>query len=230
MSDTAPDSSAPVGAMATTDADNSVNVAGALEALLLLTAEPVTEFELAQAVGVPESVVAETLDELVAFYQETGRGFELRQVGGGWRYYTREEYGELIATYVLEGQQSKLSQAALETLAVVAYTQPISRARVSAVRGVNVDGVMRTLLARGLIEEVGHDHESGAVLFATTSYFLERMGLKTLDELPPLAPQLPEVEELEAELGALAEAAAGSPQSDSETVEAPQDIAEEPPQ
>ena len=230
MSDTAPDSSAPVGAMATTDAGNSVNVAGALEALLLLTAEPVTEFELAQAVGVPESVVAETLDELVAFYQETGRGFELRQVGGGWRYYTREEYGDLIATYVLEGQQSKLSQAALETLAVVAYTQPISRARVSAVRGVNVDGVMRTLLARGLIEEVGHDHESGAVLFATTSYFLERMGLKTLDELPPLAPQLPEVEELEAELGALAEAAASSPQSDSETVEAPPDTAEEPPQ
>jgi segregation and condensation protein B len=230
MSDPDPDLSAALGAMATTDADNSVNVAGALEALLLLTAEPVTEFELAQAVGVPESVVAETLDELVAFYQETGRGFELRQVGGGWRYYTREEYGDLIATYVLEGQQSKLSQAALETLAVVAYTQPISRARVSAVRGVNVDGVMRTLLARGLIEEVGHDHESGAVLFATTSYFLERMGLKTLDELPPLAPQLPEVEELEAELGALAEAAAGSPQPDSETVEAPPDNAQELPQ
>jgi segregation and condensation protein B len=163
----------------------------------------------------------------VAFYDETGRGFELRQVGGGWRYYTREEYADLITTYVLEGQQSKLSQAALETLAVVAYTQPISRARVSAVRGVNVDGVMRTLLARGLIEEVGHDHESGAVLFATTSYFLERMGLQTLDELPPLAPQLPEVEELEAELGQLAEAAAGSPQSD--VVEAPPD-AQEPPQ
>jgi segregation and condensation protein B len=221
--------------MAATDADNSVNVAGvnvagALEALLLLTAELVTEFELAQAVGVPESVVAETLAELVAFYEETGRGFELRQVGGGWRYYTREEYADLIATYVLEGQQSKLSQAALETLAVVAYTQPISRARVSAVRGVNVDGVMRTLLARGLIEEVGHDHESGAVLFATTSYFLERMGLQTLDELPPLAPQLPEVEELEAELGQLAEAAAASAQPDAQIVAAPRDAAQEPPQ
>ena len=187
--------------------DKSANVSGALEALLLLAAEPVTEFELAQAVGAPESVVAETLAELVAFYEETGRGFELRQVGGGWRYYTRDEYADLITNYVLEGQQSKLSQAALETLAVVAYTQPISRARVSAVRGVNVDGVMRTLLARGLIEEAGHDHESGAVLFATTSYFLERMGLKSLDELPPLAPQLPEVEELEAELGQLAGAA-----------------------
>ncbi len=178
-----------------------------LEALLLLAAEPVTEFELAQAVGVPESIVSETLAELVAFYDETGRGFELRQVGGGWRYYTREEYADLITRYVVEGQQSKLSQAALETLAVVAYTQPISRGRVSAVRGVNVDGVMRTLLARGLIEEAGHDPESGALLFATTSYFLERMGLKSLDDLPPLAPQLPEVEELEAELGQLAEAA-----------------------
>ena len=154
------------------DADNSGSVAGALEALLLLTAEPVTEFELAQAVGVPESVIAETLAELEAFYTETGRGFELRQVGGGWRYYTREEYADLITRYVMEGQTSKLSQAALETLAVVAYTQPISRARVSAVRGVNVDGVIRTLLSRGLIEEVGHDQESGAVLFATTSYFL----------------------------------------------------------
>jgi segregation and condensation protein B len=198
--------------MATTDADNSANVAGALEALLLLAADPVTEFELAQAVGVPESVVAETLVELVAFYEETGRGFELRQVAGGWRYYTREEHADLIIRYVTEGQQSKLSQAALETLAVVAYTQPISRGRVSAVRGVNVDGVMRTLLARGLIEEAGHDPESGALLFATTNYFLERMGLQSLDDLPPLAPQLPEVEELEAELGQLAEAAARHPE------------------
>ena len=204
MSDQFEDLSASVQAMTGGDTDNSVNVAGALEALLLLTAEPVTEFELAQAVGAPESVVADTLTELVAFYEETGRGFELRQVGGGWRYYTRDEYADLITRYVVEGQPSKLSQAALETLAVVAYTQPISRARVSAVRGVNVDGVMRTLLARGLIEEAGHDPESGAVLFATTSYFLERMGLKTLEDLPPLAPQLPEVEELEAELGQLA--------------------------
>jgi segregation and condensation protein B len=209
------------------ESDSSVNVAGALEALLLLAAEPVTEFELAQAVGVPESVVAETLTELVAFYSETGRGFELREVGGGWRYYTREEYADLITQYILDGQQSKLSQAALETLAVVAYTQPISRSRVSAVRGVNVDGVMRTLLARGLIEEAGHDRESGAVLFATTSYFLERMGMKTLDDLPPLAPQLPEVDELEAELGQLAEAAARSART--EPGERAQDPIPEPP-
>jgi segregation and condensation protein B len=217
-------------AIAGGDADNSVNVAGALEALLLLAAEPVTEFELAQAVGVPESEVAETLTELVAFYTETGRGFELRQVGGGWRYYTREEYADLITRSVVEGQQSRLSQAALETLAVVAYTQPISRARVSAVRGVNVDGVMRTLLARGLIEEAGHDPESGAVLFTTTSYFLERMGLNTLDDLPPLAPQLPEVEELEAELGQLAGTVAGSAHIDPGPAESAAESVQQPPQ
>jgi segregation and condensation protein B len=217
-------------AIAGGDADNSVNVAGALEALLLLAAEPVTEFELAQAVGVPESEVAETLTELVAFYTETGRGFELRQVAGGWRYYTREEYADLITRSVVEGQQSRLSQAALETLAVVAYTQPISRARVSAVRGVNVDGVMRTLLARGLIEEAGHDPESGAVLFTTTSYFLERMGLKTLEDLPPLAPQLPEVEELEAELGQLAGTVRGSGHIDPGPAEPATEPVQQPPQ
>jgi segregation and condensation protein B len=217
-------------AIAGGDADNSVNVAGALEALLLLAAEPVTEFELAQAVGVPESEVAETLTELVAFYTETGRGFELRQVGGGWRYYTREEYADLITRSVVEGQQSRLSQAALETLAVVAYTQPISRARVSAVRGVNVDGVMRTLVARGLIEEAGHDPESGAVLFTTTSYFLERMGLKTLEDLPPLAPQLPEVEELEAELGQLAGNVRGAGHIDPGPAEPATEPVQQPPQ
>jgi segregation and condensation protein B len=212
MSNDYPDLSESSSVIGQLESDNSANVAGPLEALLLLAAEPVTEFELAQAVGAPESVVSETLAELVAFYEETGRGFELRQVAGGWRYYTREEHADLITRYVTEGQQSKLSQAALETLAVVAYTQPISRGRVSAVRGVNVDGVMRTLLARGLLEEAGHDPESGALLFATTSYFLERMGLQSLDDLPPLAPQLPEVEELEAELGQLAEAVARQPE------------------
>jgi segregation and condensation protein B len=230
MSDHPEDFSASEQATAGGAADHSVNVAGAVEALLLLAAEPVTEFELAQAVGVPESVVAETLTELVAFYTETGRGFELRQVAGGWRYYTREEYADLITRSVVEGQQSRLSQAALETLAVVAYTQPISRARVSAVRGVNVDGVMRTLLARGLIEEAGHDAESGAVLFTTTSYFLERMGLRTLEDLPPLAPQLPEVEELEAELGQLAGTVAGSGHVDSGPAEQDSEPVQQPPQ
>jgi segregation and condensation protein B len=230
MSDHNPDLSEASSVIGQLDSDKSVNVAGALEALLLLAAEPVTEFELAQAVGVPESVVAETLTELVAFYTETGRGFELRQVGGGWRYYTREDYADLIIRSVVEGQQSRLSQAALETLAVVAYTQPISRARVSAVRGVNVDGVMRTLVARGLIEEAGHDPESGAVLFTTTSYFLERMGLKTLEDLPPLAPQLPEVEELEAELGQLAGNVRGAGHIDPGPAEPATEPVQQPPQ
>ena len=203
-----PELSASDVAMTTTQADKSegvVDVGGSVEALLLLAVEPMSATELAQAVGVPEAMVAETLAELVAFYDETGRGFELRELGGGWRYYTREEHADLVSRYVLEGQQAKLSQAALETLAVIAYSQPISRGRVSAVRGVNVDGVIRTLLARGLIEEAGHDRDSGAVVFATTSYFCERMGLRSLDELPALAPHLPAVEDLEAELGQLAE-------------------------
>jgi segregation and condensation protein B len=176
------------------------DISAALEALLLLAEEPLTEDALAEAVDVPRPVIEESLAELVAFYDETGRGFELRQLGGGWRYYTREEHADLIARYVVEPQQSRLSQAALETLAVVAYLQPISRARISAIRGVNIDGVIRTLLARGLITEAGHDAESGAVVFATTTYFLERMGLRNLDELPELAPHLPEASELEAEL------------------------------
>ncbi len=185
-------------------------VSGAVEALLMIAAEPIGTTELAQAVRVPEGRIIDTLARLVAFYDETGRGFELREVGGGWRYYTREEHAELIGAYVLEGQQARLSQAALETLAVIAYHQPISRGRIAAVRGVNVDGVVRTLLARGLIAESGHDHESGAVVFATTTYFLERMGLSGLDELPPLAPHLPEVSELEAELSQLSDVSAGT--------------------
>ena len=193
---------------------------GALEALLLLAAEPMSATDLAQAVEVPEAEVTAALVELAAFYDETGRGFELRELGGGWRYYTREAYADLVAAYVLDGQPSKLSPAALETLAVIAYQQPLSRGRVSAVRGVNVDGVIRTLLARGLIEEAGHDAESGAALFATTSYFLERRGLRSLDELPPLAPHLPAVEDLEAELGQLADLApAPGPAADLEPSE-----------
>ncbi len=188
-----------------TETLNPEDVGGAVEALLLMAVEPMTVIDLAQVIGVPESVVVESLDELAAFYDETGRGFELRQLGGGWRYYTREVHAELISRHVLEGQQAKLSQAALETLAVIAYSQPISRGRVSAVRGVNVDGVIRTLLARGLIEEAGHDRDSGAVVFATTTYFLERLGLQSLHDLPALAPHLPEVEELEAELSELAQ-------------------------
>ena len=185
------------------------DISGAIEALLLLAEEPMSETTLASALDAQVSDVAHCLAELQAFYDETGRGFELRQLARGWRYYTRAEHADLIASFVLEGQSARLSQAALETLAVIAYSQPISRSRVAAVRGVSVDGVIRTLLARGLIEDAGHDPESAAVMFATTRHFLERMGLRSLDDLPPLAPHLPEVDVLEAELnGALSQLAA----------------------
>ncbi|QWF20214.1 SMC-Scp complex subunit ScpB [Nocardioides sp. LMS-CY] len=171
-----------------------------LEALLMVADQPMETMTLATAVGYPVDAVTAALDELAAEYTEQGRGFELRNVGGGWRYYTRDEYAAVVEGYVLEGQQARLTQAALETLAVVAYKQPVSRARVSAIRGVNVDGVMRTLLTRGLVEEAGQDHETGANLYRTTSYFLERIGITSLDDLPELAPYLPDMEDLEDEL------------------------------
>jgi segregation and condensation protein B len=144
-------------------------------------------------------VVAE-LHDLAAAYTAEGRGFELREIAGGWRYYTREDCAQLVERFVSDGQEVRLTQAALETLAVVAYRQPVSRARVSAVRGVNCDGVMRTLVLRGLTEEAGTDSETGAILFRTTSYFLERLGLASLDDLPELAPFLPEnIEDIEDE-------------------------------
>jgi segregation and condensation protein B len=122
-------------------------------------------------------------------------------VAGGWRLYTRDEYAPWVQRFVLDGQQARLTQAALETLAVVAYRQPVSRARVSAIRGVNVDGVMRTLVSRGLVEESGAEPETGAYLYRTTSYFLERLGLTSLEDLPDLAPHLPDLDALEDEAG-----------------------------
>jgi segregation and condensation protein B len=148
---------------------------------------------LAQVLERPRSEVVGTLRALAREYTEQGRGFDLREVAGGWRYYTRPDCAPVVERFVLDGQHARLTQAALETLAVVAYRQPVSRGRVSAVRGVNVDGVMRTLLARGLVEEAGTEPETGAHLYRTTSYFLERLGLRSLDELPELAPLLPEI-------------------------------------
>ncbi len=182
-------------------------LAAPLEALLLMATEPMPAEELARAVDAPVPVVTAALERLAQFYDSTGRGFELRRVGAGWRYYTRPEHADLIGAWLLDGQPGRLSQAALETLAVIAYLQPISRGRVAAVRGVNVDGVIRTLATRDLIEEVGRDPETGARLFATTNTFLERMGLTSLDELPALAPNLPDASALEAELAGLAEPA-----------------------
>jgi segregation and condensation protein B len=172
----------------------------ALEAVLMVADQPLDEAILATAVGYPVADVATALATLAGEYDEQGRGFELRSVAGGWRFYTRDDYASVVEAFVLEGQQARLTNAALETLAVVAYKQPISRARVSAIRGVNVDGVMRTLLSRGLVEEAGQDVETGANLFRTSRYFLERIGVSTLDELPELAPYLPEMADLEDEL------------------------------
>ncbi len=169
----------------------------ALEALLLVVDEPVNEVTLAEVVERPREEVAAALRDLSAEYTAASRGFDLRHVGGGWRFYTRPEYASVVERYVRDGQQARLTQAALETLAVVAYRQPVSRARVSAVRGVNSDGVVRTLLTRGLVEEAGTDPDSGATLYQTTTYFLERLGLSTVDELPPLAPLLPDLDTLE---------------------------------
>lgn len=185
------------------DAADRRKAAGAIEALLLMATEPVPVATLAAALELPVETTGELITELRTFYDDTERGFELRHVGGGWRYYTRVEHAEVITAAVVGGQQSKLSQAALETLAVIAYRQPISRARVSAVRGVNVDGVIRTLVARDLITESGVDEQTGAMVFVTTDHFLERMGLDALDDLPPLAPHLPDVAEMEAELSGL---------------------------
>lgn len=170
---------------------------GSLEAICMVVDDPVDPLVLAQVLGRPVVEVVEALHRLAAGYAEQGRGFELRQVPGGWRFYSRPEYAGAVERFILDGQQARLTQASLETLAVVAYRQPISRSRVSAVRGVNVDGVMRTLLARGLVEEAGTEEGSGATLYRTSSYFLERLGLDDLTQLPDLAPLLPDVEFLE---------------------------------
>jgi segregation and condensation protein B len=201
----------------------------ALEAILMVSDEPLGTVRLASVVGHPVEEVDGALAALAAEYTDQGRGFELRQVAGGWRFYSRADFAGVVETFVLEGQQARLTQAALETLSVVAYKQPVSRARVSAIRGVNVDGVMRTLLTRGLVEEAGQDEQSGANLYRTTSYFLERIGITSLDELPELAPYLPDMDpelapylpdmdDLEDELASVAGLDAPAPQPPTEMV------------
>ncbi|MGI5449013.1 SMC-Scp complex subunit ScpB [Streptomyces sp. CA-243310] len=172
---------------------------GALEAVLMVVDEPATEEHLAKVLDRTPREVAAALRELADEYTAQERGFELRPVAGGWRFYSRAAFATAVEAFVLDGRQARLTQAALETLAVVAYRQPVSRSRVSAVRGVNCDGVMRTLLQRGLVAEAGTEPETGAILYRTTNYFLERMGLRGLDELPELAPFLPEADAIEAE-------------------------------
>jgi segregation and condensation protein B len=184
----------------------------ALEAVLMVLDQPATEEELAAGLDLTVDTVRSLLAELereysgytvkapdvetasVAGFGSTPRGFELRNIAGGWRIYSRADFADIVGKYVLEGQTARLTQAALETLAVIAYRQPVSRARVSAIRGVNVDSVVRTLAQRGLIEDAGTDPESGAILYRTTSYFLERMGISSVADLPHLSPHLPGLE------------------------------------
>lgn len=188
----------------------------AIEAVLMVLDQPATEDELAAGLGLQVDAVRDLLAELEREYNgytvnapdmdtdqdkaspagfaSSPRGFELRNIAGGWRIYSRAEFADIVGKYVLDGQTARLTQAALETLAVIAYRQPVSRARVSAIRGVNVDSVVRTLAQRGLIEDAGTDPESGAVLYRTTSYFLERMGISSVADLPQLSPHLPGLE------------------------------------
>ncbi|MBB4912675.1 segregation and condensation protein B [Actinophytocola algeriensis] len=169
----------------------------ALEALLLVVDSPVDEDALATALDTTRLRVAEHLRLLSDKYADQDRGIDLRRAGGGWRFYTRDRYAPYVEKLLLDGQRAKLTRAALETLAVIAYRQPVTRARVAAVRGVNCDGVIRTLLARGLVEETGTDQETGGFLYRTTELFLERLGLSSLEDLPPIAPLLPEVDSID---------------------------------
>ncbi len=176
----------------------------AVEAVLMVAEMPVEAQLLAQLLEVPVAQVAAICEGLAAEYEAADRGFTLVQVAGGWRFQSAADLAPYVERFVLEGQSARLSGAALETLAIVAYKQPVSRAQVAAIRGVNVDGVMRTLQQRGFIDEVGKDPGPGqAVLFGTTGLFLERIGVNSLDDLPPLADFVPGadvVEHLEAGL------------------------------
>lgn len=169
----------------------------ALEALLLVVDAPTEADALAAAVEQPVARVRAALVRLARTYASDGRGIDLRHAGGGWRFYTRDAYAPYVERLLLDGQRARLTRAALETLAVIAYRQPVTRSRVAAVRGVNVDGVIRSLLARGLIEEQGADPDTGGIRYRTTELFLERLGLASLDDLPPIAPLLPEVDSID---------------------------------
>jgi segregation and condensation protein B len=200
----APDSEAPDSDLvATGDTDSLPDVTSdetleaALEALLLIVDSPAGEELLAETVGQPKARIVVALRTMAQKFTDRSSGIDLRRVGEGWRFYTRDVYAPFVEKLLLDGQRSKLTRAALESLAVIAYRQPVTRSRVAAVRGVNVDGVIRTLLARGLIEEMGTDPETTGTLYVTTELFLERLGLSSLNDLPAIAPLLPEVDTID---------------------------------
>ena len=173
------------------------DVARRLEAILLVIEEPQSLVALATAVSAPVAAVRQAIESLVEDYDGVAggprRGFELREVGGGWRLYVRAEHDDLVSEFVNTQAPSRLSQAALETLAVIAYKQPVTRGQVAAIRAVNVDSVVRTLLGRGLITEEFADPETGAIHYGTTDALLVTLGINSLDELPPISPLLPDV-------------------------------------
>lgn len=171
-----------------------------LEAILMVVDHPVSAAELGKALGVDSTTVERTLLSLAAEYRGEGggrpHGFDLRRAAGGWRIYSAQRFADLVGRFVAGAETTRLSQPALETLAVIAYRQPVTRARISQIRGVNVDAVVRTLCTRGLVEETG-ETANGAHLYGTTPLFLERMGFDSLDDLAPLAPYLPPSDELD---------------------------------
>jgi segregation and condensation protein B len=171
----------------------------AIEAILMVSDEPLASDLLAQVLEIPTAKVDEICTELATRYQVDDRGFQLIRVAGGWRYQSHPDMAPYVEKFVLEGQTARLSAAALETLAIVAYKQPVSRAQVAAIRGVNVDGVIRTLQQRGYITDVARDPGPGqAVLYGTTPLFLEKLGLDSVDQLPPLGEFVPGAEVMEA--------------------------------
>ncbi|WP_447008527.1 SMC-Scp complex subunit ScpB [Saccharothrix isguenensis] len=179
------------------DLSGDAEFEGALESILLVVDSPISEEQLAGVLDQSVKRVTAALRRLAARYTEQGSGIDLRRIGDGWRFYTRDRFAPFVEKLLLDGQRAKLTRAALETLAVIAYRQPVTRARIAAVRGVNVDGVIRTLVARGLIAETGTDSDTGGILYRTTELFLERLGLSSLGDLPPIAPLLPEVDAID---------------------------------
>ncbi|MEY2996206.1 MAG: segregation and condensation protein [Actinomycetota bacterium] len=200
---------------ATVDAD----VVRALEAVLLVATEPVPVPLLAEILGLAGDVVEALCRSLADAYDEAGHGFELVRVAGGYRYQTRAEFSPYVERYILDGQRARLSGAALETLAIVAYKQPISRSQIASIRGVDPDGVLRTLQSRGYIDQVGRDPGPGqAVMWGTTPAFLEKLGIDSVNDLPPIAEFVPGAEVVEA-----LEAGLRIPKVDEVAVEAPGD-------
>ncbi|UOX90152.1 SMC-Scp complex subunit ScpB [Amycolatopsis sp. FBCC-B4732] len=179
------------------DVDSDEALEAALESLLLVVDSPASEELLAETLEQPKARIVVALRTMAQKFTDRTSGIDLRRVGEGWRFYTRDVYAPFVEKLLLDGQRSKLTRAALESLAVIAYRQPVTRARVAAVRGVNVDGVIRTLLARGLIEEMGTDPDTTGTLYVTTELFLERLGLSSLNDLPAIAPLLPEVDTID---------------------------------